>query len=89
MSRYLAQAAIALRKVKNQEPLDTFDIAIIDSSLTRTIQEQRVSLFAYRQKLTRIYQDITKAPSEKPDCLDARKLLDCFLNPERFRLLRS
>ncbi len=61
------------------------------STLTgnRDLIETHYSLSAYRHKLTRIYQDITNAPSEKPDCLDARKLLDCFLNPERFRLLRS
>ncbi len=48
MSRYLAQAAITFRKIKNGEVLDNFDVAIIDSSLTRTIQEQRVPFERYR-----------------------------------------
>ena len=41
MSAYLAHAIAARRKIKNGEPLDSFDIAIIDSSLARTISEQR------------------------------------------------
>ena len=48
MSRYLAQAAITLRKIQSQEALDNFDIAIIDSSLTRTIQEQRIPFERHR-----------------------------------------
>ena len=39
VSRFVAQAVAALRKVKNREPLDECDVAIIGSSLTRTIQE--------------------------------------------------
>jgi len=55
----------------------------------RDLLETHYSLSAYRRKLTRIYKAIIDAPAGKPDCLDAGKLLDCFLNPERFRLLRS
>ena len=55
----------------------------------RNLIDTHYSLSAYRQKLTHIYQSITNAPLEKPGCLDARKLLDCFLAPDRFRLLRS
>jgi len=55
----------------------------------RDLLETHYSLSAYRRKLTRIYKTIIDAPAGKPDCLDAGKLLDCFLNPERFRLLRS
>ena len=41
MSRFVAQAVVALRKVNNGETLDECDVAIIDNSLTRIIQERR------------------------------------------------
>ena len=50
MSAYLAQAIAARRKIIKGEALDSFDIAIIDSSLTRTISEQRTPFERYRDK---------------------------------------
>ena len=48
MSMYLAHAITALRKVKNREPLDECDVAIIEDVLTRLIQERRTPFQRHR-----------------------------------------
>ena len=48
MSYYITQAVIALQKVRNRESLDECDVAIIDRSLTRTIQEGRTLFQRFR-----------------------------------------
>lgn len=61
------------------------------STLTRNREliAKHYSLSSYSRKLIHIYRTIVGATAGKPDNLNAGKLLDCFLSPERFRLLRS
>lgn len=48
MSKYLVRAVAARRKVNNGESLDEFDVAIIDTSLARTIRDQRTPFQRFR-----------------------------------------
>ena len=48
MSRFLSQAVITLRKVKDQEPLDQVDIKFIELALNRVIRAGRVPFQRFR-----------------------------------------
>lgn len=58
-------------------------------SENRAAVAARFGLPAYGERLAGIYRQIAGAPLEKADRLDPARLLDCFLDPARFRLLRS
>lgn len=76
------RAAIADRVFKSEEALSI--------GHNREVVRDRYSLAAYGERLAGIYRDLAAAPVAPPDAaLDARRLLDCFLDPTRFRLLRS
>jgi len=45
---------------------------------------------AYGERLAAIYRDLLATPDGKPDdALDEEAVLDAFLNPADFRMLRS
>ena len=48
MSRYLSQAVVTLRKVKDQEPLDQTDIKFIELALNRVIRAGRIPFQRFR-----------------------------------------
>jgi hypothetical protein len=50
---------------------------------------QEYSLPRYAENLTRIYASIQPGAIEATQYLDPAKVLDSFLQPERFRLLRT
>jgi hypothetical protein len=54
------------------------------------VTRARFSLPAYGERLAAIYRDLLAAPGGKPaDALDEEVVLDSFLNPKDFRMLRS
>lgn len=56
----------------------------------RSVVRERYSLEAYGERLVQLYQGLAAALSGPPEgALDGDRLLDCFLDPVRFRFLRS
>ncbi|MEM8550213.1 MAG: hypothetical protein AAGF10_05425 [Verrucomicrobiota bacterium] len=47
------------------------------------------NLEQYGQRLYGIYQQLANAPEEAPEALDPARVLDAFLDPARFNLLRT
>ena len=55
----------------------------------RRVVEQRFHLREYGRRLRRIYETVAASPAAPLPALDADALLDQFLSPERFYLLRT
>ena len=86
------QSAVIERLAKHPEarqelPCQTFSIPK-PRDQARMIEEN-FSLDAFTQRLKKLYQHITEKPTSEIDYLPPGKILDSFLMPERFRLLRT
>lgn len=55
----------------------------------REIARRQFSLETYGEKLTACYQDLAEATPSRPDWVNPRKILEQFLNPSQFCLLRT
>jgi len=55
----------------------------------RSVVRERYSLSAYGERLAGILDDLAGSSTGRLDWLDPRRVLDQFLEPARFRLLRS
>ncbi len=60
-----------------------------NSSRSREIVNGQFNLPAYGQRLLSIYQSLLDSKADRPDKLDADRILNAFLAPERFTLLRA
>ena len=72
------------------ESIDTTppDAAVLKSN--RVLIEQHFNLEAFGEKLMRAYEAVLAGEATSPrEALSPAKLLSQFLNPERFRLLRT
>lgn len=55
----------------------------------RMIVERQYGIEAYGSRLLQLYEDLAAVSPGKVESADAGALLDCFLRPERFNLLRA
>jgi len=65
-------------------------MAVPDSSVNRQVVLSQFGASAYRQRLLRLYETVV-ASHDGGDCnrIDPKRVLDAFLKPERFCLLRT
>jgi hypothetical protein len=80
-----------IRVVKNDPML--IDLKLGDSSVSvasnRTVTETAYGSKAYGDQLSGIYEQLLKAKAGSVTYADSEKLLDEFLQPQRFNLLRT
>ncbi len=83
----IKDSADELKAVRKQAGLEILDRSRIQSNLSAVTQN--FCSARYGQKLSDIYKEVVSAEAEKVCFADASKMLDQFLCPERFNLLRS
>jgi len=83
----IKDSAHELKAVRKQAGLEILDRSRIQSNLSAVTQN--FCSARYGQKLSNIYKEVVSAEAEKVSFADASRMLDQFLCPERFNLLRS
>lgn len=77
----------SIASIRQQAKLEILNDAEIDSN--RSAVNENFSLSEYGNKVFDLYQDLVNHPSERVSFADGNQMLEQFLCPERFNLLRA
>ena len=88
---YNSKEKVLIDLKKKTECLNSFNKKILDN----IIEKNKDSIYSnyaqktYAERLEKIYQSILNSPRDGLEYAQGEELLDCFLSPARFNLLRT